>query len=440
MPRITPLRILLLVPLFYASLVLLWATLPSPDVSWGTDISDKTAEYLWRGGTVTRVYDVDDFFPYTDMTPAVQAGRRSQRSSFALDFAYNASARSLTMSGYYDAQVWNLTMLMEVASNEDGNIYLTEAFGVAVKTGDHDGINMPWFTPADATLLFWEIHKDVVTVSLRIRVFGDGNVQVLPDGNLWAHANYAQRQHSIVPLLSLVVDPTNAEGALQQAIWPAGEVTPNSSPSSTFRARRTILRVLLPSWSLVAKGVIPRIGKLIIVLAGALYLAFWMCVVYTAVVMACWKASRTAAFWPWARTFWMTRHVVSYLGAKVSSSARGPDEGRIVVATDGNKADATASGAGDEVVSSTGPRPLTSPWAFFTSSSPLDDLFVTFEATKPLVQPIGRNGLRRRRTGDDLERQVESAPSASSASEVVDEKKDTSEPCFAPPYPPPPSQ
>jgi hypothetical protein len=57
MPRITPLRVLLLVPVFYASLLLLWAALPSPDVPWGTDIVGKTAEHLWRGGTVTRVYE-----------------------------------------------------------------------------------------------------------------------------------------------------------------------------------------------------------------------------------------------------------------------------------------------------------------------------------------------------------------------------------------------
>jgi hypothetical protein len=118
----------------------------------------------------------------------VQAPRRSGRWSFALDFAYNASARSLTMSGYYDLQVWNVTMLMEVASNEDGNVYLTESFDVAVKTGDNDGTNLPWFTRADATLFFWEIYKDVVTVPLRVRVFGGRNVQVLPDSEVWVSA------------------------------------------------------------------------------------------------------------------------------------------------------------------------------------------------------------------------------------------------------------
>jgi hypothetical protein len=230
-----------------------------------------------------------------------------------------------------------------------------------------------------------------------------------------------------------VVDPTDTERELRHAIWPAGEVSPNSSPSSTFMARRAILRILRPSWFFFADGVVPRIGRLIVALAGALSLAFWVCVAYAAVVVACWKASGTDAFWPWARTFWMTRHVVSYVGAKISLPTRSPAEDRVVAGVDGSEADATTSGTGDEVALSTGPTPLTSPWAFFTSSSPLDDLFVTFEATKPLVQPITRAGLRRRRTGDDLEGQVESAASVSSASKAVDDKKIASENSAPPP-------
>ncbi len=56
MPRITPLRILVLVPLFYILLVVSWVILPSPDVPWGTDTVEKTEERLWSGGSVTRVY------------------------------------------------------------------------------------------------------------------------------------------------------------------------------------------------------------------------------------------------------------------------------------------------------------------------------------------------------------------------------------------------
>ncbi|ETI20003.1 hypothetical protein G647_09018 [Cladophialophora carrionii CBS 160.54] len=424
MPRITPLRILLLIPVFYAVLVLLWAALPSPEVPWGTDIVGKAAEHLWRGGTITRVYDVDDFFPHADSSPYVQTARRSQRLSFALDFAYNASSRRLAISGYYDTQVWNVSMLLEVASYQDDNVYLTESFGVDVKTGDHDGINLPWFTPADATLLFWEIHEEVVPVPLRLRAHGDRNIQVLPDSEVWEHAEFASRQQSTVPLLSLVVDPTDPERELQHAIWPSGDVAPNSSPSSTFMARRAILRILLPSWSLVADVLMPRVGRLIVLLATAVSLAFWVFVVYAAVVLACWKASGMTDFWPWARTFWMTRRVVSYLGAKISP-ARDPAEGKVVV-------DESEGAETIDEVARTGPTPLTSPWAFFTSSSPLDDLFVTFEATKPLVQPLGRSGMRRRRTGD-LEGQVESTASTSSASKEANGEIATGESPAPPP-------
>ncbi|EXJ62075.1 hypothetical protein A1O7_02508 [Cladophialophora yegresii CBS 114405] len=419
MPRFTPLRVLLLIPVFYALLVLLWAALPSPEVPWGTDIVGKAAEHLWRGGTITRVYDVDDFFPYADSSPYVHKARRSQRMSFALDFAYNASSRGLTIGGPRDAQVWNVSMLVEVASYEDDNVYLTESFGVDVKTGDRDGVNLPWFTPADATLLFWDIHEEVVDVPLRLRAHGDRNIQVLPDSEVWEHEEYASRQQSIVPLLTLVLDPTDTERELRHAIWPSGDVAPNSSPTSTFKARRAVLRILLPSWFLVADVLLPRVGRLILVLATTVSFAFWMSLAYAAVVLACWKASGMADFWPWARTFWMTRCVVGYLGAKISPP-KDPAEGKLAV----------DKGEGGEVAT-TGPTPLTSPWAFFTSSSPLDDLFVTFEATKPLVRPIGRSGLRRRRTGD-LEGQVESAASSSAASKEVDGENVTGESSAAP--------
>jgi len=36
------------------------------------------------------------------------------------------------------------------------------------------------------------------------------------------------------------------------------------------------------------------------------------------------------------------------------------------------------------------PKPLSSIWAFFKSSSPLDDLFITFAWTRPLTQPLQR--------------------------------------------------
>ena len=61
MRRITPLpllrivrAVLVVVPLFYVGVVLLWIGLPSPAVSWEEDPSVR----LWRGGgSVVRVYE-----------------------------------------------------------------------------------------------------------------------------------------------------------------------------------------------------------------------------------------------------------------------------------------------------------------------------------------------------------------------------------------------
>jgi len=109
--------------------------------------------------------------------------------------------------------------------------------------------------------------------------------------------------------------------------------------------------------------------------------------IYVLVVLVSWKANRRPPFWPWARTFWLTRGVTTYLA---------PDSADSVDSGPGTDVDGDA----DELP--LGPQPLQSVWAFFRSPSPLDDLLVTFETTRPLVRPL--HWTRRRNPSDEESR------------------------------------
>jgi len=260
MPRITPLPLLLLVrvvllvvPLFYIGLVLLWVGLPSPAGSWEKDPSAR----LWRGGSVVRVYDLDAFFPWNDDSPSVQDARRTGRTSFPLEYTYDRTTSALTigsMSGSgsgsgNDASrggggievhgvTVNLVELLSLSSI-DGEAaaaatppWLSAPFSVRVKTGDQDGINLPWFAKADASLLFWEIHGDVVDLPLRWRVVrekttaqtrgeivvSETTVQIVPAVGAWVSTQPRQLTNSLIAgfgylrRADIVVDPLGHAG------------------------------------------------------------------------------------------------------------------------------------------------------------------------------------------------------------------------------------
>jgi hypothetical protein len=63
--------------------------------------------------------------------------------------------------------------------------YTSAPFILRAKAGDQDGINLPSFPVADATLLFWEIHRDVAEIPLRVRIADESTVQIWPDSKYW---------------------------------------------------------------------------------------------------------------------------------------------------------------------------------------------------------------------------------------------------------------
>lgn len=143
----------------------------------------------------------------------------------------------------------------------------------------------------------------------------------------------------------------------------------------------------------------------IILFLTALYIVFWVGVVYLLVVLACWSKRGRPNFWPWARRFVLTRAIVRYARPTVEGEDEEFEEYEDAEGTETNRIE---------------PKALTSPWAFFTSSSPLDDLLVTYEVTRPFVRPIHLT-LRRRRTQDVEAGEVAATAAATSSVDVKNE-------------------
>lgn len=190
-----------------------------------------------------------DFFPLNDPLPAVQEARNTGRSAFAVDYTYCPRKGELTISGVPGSDSHSDSELQIVdpsqTSTEETNYYETETetetepdtthtsqhapshtshafhashsahathathtkyantynisallhsstlpyisapFILRAKAGDQDGINLPSFPEADATLLYWEIHRDVAELPLRVRVVNESTVQIWPDSKFW---------------------------------------------------------------------------------------------------------------------------------------------------------------------------------------------------------------------------------------------------------------
>ncbi len=99
------------------------------------------------------------------------ASRGLNRQSFALEYTLDITSKVLHIG---DATV-------KVGRSRDTD--KSETICALVKTGDQDGINPPWFSHADSTLLFWWIHRDTATMLLQVHSSADGIISVVPVGS-----------------------------------------------------------------------------------------------------------------------------------------------------------------------------------------------------------------------------------------------------------------
>ncbi|KAM0463826.1 hypothetical protein ACHAO4_000550 [Trichoderma viride] len=205
---------------------LLWAFLPFPSGDNGSHYATNYAsKVLLSGKTLRRVY-----------WDSVQVTEYESRQGFALDYKLDISNLTLAISGLEQP----LHIFRHALAEDDGG---RKEVNATVRAGDTDGANLPWFPPADALLLFWEIHQEYASVPLTIRrpvqkagMVGQFDIFL----NTLGHSNDA--------LLSLKM-----VGNDTSSIKVSVPLRPDSSsPSYTYPIRVKIIQVLAPFSLLIA--------------------------------------------------------------------------------------------------------------------------------------------------------------------------------------------
>ncbi|EXJ78547.1 hypothetical protein A1O1_08948 [Capronia coronata CBS 617.96] len=427
------------------------------------------------------LYSFADFFPWNDHLPAVQDALTTSRSAFAIDYTYCSRTGELTISGvpgglegprsmsetestshtssespqtmqeeplYQQsesgsesptpagtshtshvshsshlshtkyANTYNISALLHASTLP----YTSAPFIVRAKAGDQDGINLPSFAEADATLLFWEIHKDVAEIPLRVRVVNESTVQIWPESKFW-DADRAkglrkpkETPTTFPPLLSITFNTTKTKPwADRKTITtvvdtfvpfriqlPNTETESNSSPSQTFMLRRAISALIVPVGLFLNEYIVNYADLTVVVLLRTAQFLCCTVGIYLGVVLVCWKIKGSPPYHRFIRSFWLTRPMVVFVVQRDSeydldsdpftttggSGYRGARRYHMGSEKGDRKYEHVETRSQQEGLA-TSPKPLTCLWDFVSSRSPLDDLLVTFEATRGFVRPLG---------------------------------------------------
>lgn len=382
MSRASPCRLVTLTTVgcigAYLVLVALYAFFPVLPYSWDEQLGNN----VLIGSRVTRVYETRDWYTSnSNEIPTAQAVVYKDRHAFALDFKISCSpGRGTTYFHIGDSTPVNLTShaekadIIEVAPETVIPVRSLQNLVAEAKIGDFDGINLPWFSQADAILLFYDIHGETVDVPLQLEAH-ENKMSLWPDSASWIHNG---RPHIKVndPMIQLQSNDGFKSCAGIQVQMPSQESCHNTSPSRTFLFRRFLQRIIVPIGLFISHHFViveDLIGLTVTVTFGLVRMVSTLATMYAGVVVVCWVCCKRPRFSPWFRSFVLTRHL--------SAKLRG-------LASDGPQ---NTSDDGEGEADSTGKRklqPLRSVMDFFRSASPLDDLLVTFAATRHWVEPI----------------------------------------------------
>ena len=150
----------------------------------------------------------------------------------------------------------------------------------------------------------------------------------------------------------------------------------NTSPSRTFPFRRLLQRVIVPIGLFASHqfGLVEDLIEVTIaVVFGLVRIVSTLATLYAGVVALCWVCCGRPHFSPWFRSFVLTRHLSAKLRGLASDETQDAREGEEYEIDSNGKRK---------------PQPLRNAMDFFRSTSPLDDLLVTFAATRHWVEPI----------------------------------------------------
>lgn len=261
-----------------------------------------------------------------------------------------------------------------------------EPISVVVRIGDQDGINPPWFTFADSTLLFWWIHRETATLQLEIqwaeedesvvKVLLVGASKVVSPGVKTSFsctcADDCQQYNShavnvAASTLLLTLKHTNPETSAQSFSASIPADIPSSSPSRTCYIRVAIITIIGPIGLLVytifcALG--PAANGLLAITWFFAELVFF----YGCFLVLCWVAKGRPPVDEFLATQPIMRVIKRHVGVAM------PDADRSNVEGDEGQMESRIA--------------IRSVSDFFRSSAPLDDLLASFDSTRGLTQPM----------------------------------------------------
>lgn len=264
----------------------------------------------------------------------MRAAWRTGRRSFVLDYELDISNKTLRVS--------DTDISLEVPEQA---LHITEPISVVARTGDQDGINPPWFWPADATLLYWWVQRDDAVIPIRLRWTANYAVELWPDSQEWLSST-SKPPKNLEPLLT-IENIHNEDPERFRAFAPKAPIS--TSPSRTYPIRVAILTIIAPT-GLLFYSIFSALGSVLSVNI------FWLIVVVVPVVL--WYAKGK----PRLHELRMLEYLRNIRYAN--------DESR----------ESTADAEG---------RRFSWSWNWFiTTRSPLDDVLRSFETTRHLTQPL----------------------------------------------------
>ncbi|KAJ9651482.1 hypothetical protein H2198_009240 [Neophaeococcomyces mojaviensis] len=396
MPQIMISRIVLALALSLISTVLLWFTLPFP----ATVSLPRKATYIqdvlqsgsclitvhksgWTFTSADQSAEVDNQEPYSNFQSGTfNAVILSWRLQFVDDIVLLQLGKPWKNGIVPDfGGIVNLTDLAIRSPS-----FVKEEIHMWTPAGDQDGINLPYFDYADATLIYHQASETWQAVHLRFLVPATGIVQVWKDMPDWNNFNDSD--------IVLIDDVDRARGLL--ATFDLSPVIGRTSkslegvqirdfncllPTKTYPIRRLILTLLKPVASLVITAV-DRLGPVLYLMGQILKLLLLIGITYFLVVVVCWMLwGNRRPFGRWAQRFWLTKRLHRYIFGPPSPGIWGPS-GPLKSQDEEN-----IGGSQPEV----DVKPLTGILNFFTSNSPLDSLLITFKVTRWMVLPLYRS-------------------------------------------------
>lgn len=199
------------------------------------------------------------------------------RQGFALDYKFNISDFTLTVSGLEQP----IHIFRDALAGDDGR---REEVNATVRAGDTDGANLPWFPAEDALLLFWEIHQEYASVPLII------HRPVHKAANMWQQFDIflntlGYRNNALLSFQMVGNDTSSIRLSVPSR-------PDSSSPSYTYPVRVRIIQVLAPFSLLIAAAfgfITELLGGLAIWIFAAICFGLVVSVVVAGAGMYCFR-------------------------------------------------------------------------------------------------------------------------------------------------------